>query len=190
MNAALLRLENLVSRMRAGSYAAQLIDISQAYVATLSSGGKLLFAGNGGSAADAQHIAAEYVVRYRANRRPYAAIALSTDTSVLTAAGNDLGFDALFARQVEALGRKGDCLILHSTSGESQNLIMAAEVAAFMGLNVIGFLGKGGGTLAGLCHLAVIVPSDDTGDIQCLHLKLEHMLCELVEVTLSEREAA
>ena len=151
------------------------------YARALEGGGTLFFAGNGGSAADAQHLAAEYVVRYSRNRKPLPAVALTTDTSLLTACGNDLGFDEVFARQVEALVRPGDLLVLHSTSGESPNLIRAAQAGKAKGAAVVALLGKGGGGLAELVDDALVVPSDDTAHIQEVHLAIEHVICELVE---------
>jgi D-sedoheptulose 7-phosphate isomerase len=150
----------------------------------LRSGGTLYFCGNGGSAADAQHVATEYVVRYAGTRRPLAAVALTTDTSLLTAAGNDFGFEQIFARQVEALCRPGDLLVLHSTSGRSPNLVAAARAAGTRGTRTVAFLGRGGGALAGEVDEALVVPADDTGQIQLLHLALEHLVVELVESAL------
>jgi D-sedoheptulose 7-phosphate isomerase len=158
--------------------------VAERYAGVLKGGGTLLFCGNGGSAADAQHLAAEYVVRYGATRRAFAAIALSTDTSILTAAGNDLGFEQIFARQVEALARKGDLLVLHSTSGDSANLIAAAREARGRGVTTVAFLGKGGGRLASEVDQAIVVPSQLTGQIQLIHLALEHLIVELVEQQL------
>jgi D-sedoheptulose 7-phosphate isomerase len=155
------------------------------YAETLRAGGTIFFCGNGGSAADAQHIAAEYVVRYSASRRPLAALALTTDSSVLTAAANDLGFERVFARQVEALCRPEDLLVLHSTSGESPNLLAAARAARERSVRTVGFLGRGGGALAGQVDEAIVVPSDDTGRIQVIHLALEHLIVELVEEELA-----
>jgi D-sedoheptulose 7-phosphate isomerase len=155
--------------------------LASRYAQVLRSGGTLFFCGNGGSAADAQHLAAEYVVRYSATRRPLAAIALTPDSSVLTAAGNDLGFDQIFARQVEALCGPGDLLILHSTSGQSPNLLAAARSARRLGLPTVAFLGKGGGALAGLVDEAVIVDSNETSLVQLIHLALEHLIVESVE---------
>jgi D-sedoheptulose 7-phosphate isomerase len=156
------------------------------YAEVLRHGGTLYFCGNGGSAADAQHIAAEYVVRYAENRRPLAAVALTTDTSVLTAAGNDLGFEQVFARQVEALCRPGDQLTLHSTSGQSPNLLAAARAARKAGVSTVAFLGKGGGALAGLVDEAVIIPSDQTSLVQLIHMALQHLIVESVEAELSK----
>jgi D-sedoheptulose 7-phosphate isomerase len=151
------------------------------FARTLSQGGTLFFAGNGGSAADAQHIAAEYVVRYKGDRRALPAIALTTDTSILTAGGNDLGFDDIFARQVDALARPGDLLVLHSTSGESANVIRAARAAKAKGAGVVALLGKGGGQLRALVDDALVVPASETARIQEIHLAVEHVICELVE---------
>jgi D-sedoheptulose 7-phosphate isomerase len=159
--------------------------VAARYVETLRAGGTLFFCGNGGSAADAQHIATEYVVRYSAARRPLAAIALTTDSSLLTAAGNDLGFERVFARQVEALCRPKDLLVLHSTSGESPNLLAAARTAREGSVRTVGFLGRGGGPLAAQVDEAIVVPSDDTGRIQVIHLALEHLIVELVEEELA-----
>jgi len=155
------------------------------YAETLRAGGTIFFCGNGGSAADAQHIATEYVVRYSASRRPLAALALTTDSSVLTAAANDLGFERVFARQVEALCRPGDLLVLHSTSGESPNLLAAAHAARNRSVRTVAFLGRGGGALMGHVDEAIVVPSDDTGRIQVIHLALEHLIVELVEEELA-----
>jgi D-sedoheptulose 7-phosphate isomerase len=161
-----------------------LARLAARYVATLKGGGTLFFAGNGGSAADAQHIATEYVVRYKGDRRAMAAIALTTDTSLLTAAGNDLGFDKLFSRQVEALCRKGDLLVLHSTSGNSPNLLEAAKAARAKGVAVVALLGKDGGPLKALVDEAYVVRSDVGSDIQETHLAIEHLIVEVVEAAL------
>jgi D-sedoheptulose 7-phosphate isomerase len=158
--------------------------IADAYVAALSTGGTVFFAGNGGSAADAQHLATEYVVRYQSNRPALRAVALTTDSSLLTAAANDLGFDEVFARQVEALARPGDVLSLHSTSGESPNVVRAAQVAKARGVRVVALLGKSGGRLRELADIALVVPSAETARIQELHLAIEHVICEMVEARL------
>jgi D-sedoheptulose 7-phosphate isomerase len=158
------------------------------YGATLRAGGTIFFCGNDGSAADAQHIATEYVVRYSASRRPLAALALTTDSSLLTAAANDLGFERVFARQVEALCRPRDLLVLHSTSGESPNLVAAARAARERSVGTVGFLGRGGGALAREVDDAIVVPSDDTGRIQVIHLALEPVFVELV-VEMLARDA-
>jgi D-sedoheptulose 7-phosphate isomerase len=159
--------------------------VAERYAEALRAGGTIFFCGNGGSAADAQHIATEYVVRYSASRRPLAAVALTTDSSVLTAAANDLGFERVFARQVEALCRPKDLLVLHSTSGESPNLLAAARAAREGSVRTVAFLGRGGGVLAGQVDEAIVVPSDDTGRIQVIHLALEHLIVELVEEELT-----
>ena len=159
--------------------------LADRYAAVLRQGGTLFFAGNGGSAAHAQHIAAEYVVRLSRPRRPLRAMALSVDPSVLTAAGNDLGFALVFSRQIEALARPGDLVLLISTSGQSANLIRAAEAARRVGAGVVALLGRDGGALAGLCDDAVIVPSTDTSRIQELQLAIDHIIVDLVESELA-----
>ena len=169
----------------AAEQAGAVADVAARYESVLRAGGRLFFAGNGGSAADAQHIAAEYVVRYQVTRPGLAAIALTTDTSVLTACANDLGFDEVFARQVEALCRPGDLLVLHSTSGESPNVIRAAQSAKARGVPVVAFLGKSGGELKALADVSLVIPSDVTAHIQELHLALEHVICEIVEDRLT-----
>lgn len=165
---------------RARTLAPQIAALATRYAATLRGGGTLFFAGNGGSAADAQHLATEYVVRYAADRRPLAALALTTDTSLLTAAANDLGFEQIFARQIGALGRKGDLLVLHSTSGRSANLLAAARAARERGVGTVAFLGRGG-PLAELVDESVLVDAPNAGQVQVLHVALEHLIVELVE---------
>lgn len=152
----------------------------------LASGGKLLLAGNGGSAADAQHWATEWMIRLHPEpvRRALPAIALTTDSSQLTAGANDIGFENVLARQVEGLGQRDDLLILISTSGQSENLLRAADKAHEECVKVLGILGKGGGALAEKCDHAVIVPSDDTGAVQEMHAIVGHLLCELSERAL------
>lgn len=158
------------------------IELALAMVqATVAGGGTLLFCGNGGSAADAQHLATEYVVRYRRKRRALRAIALTTDTSLLTAAGNDLGFDQIFARQVEALAKPGDLLIIHSTSGDSPNVLRAAETARELEVPVLAFSARDGGALRGLATHSVIVPTTRTDRAQEIHLCIEHLICDLIE---------
>jgi len=147
-------------------------------------GGKILFFGNGGSAADAQHLATELTVRYKSNRKAIAAIALTTDTSALTAIGNDLGFDELFARQIEALGRPGDVAIAISTSGKSANIIRGLKQAKAMGLVAAALGGKGGGQMLGIADPLLIVPSDTTARIQEMHITLGQMLCGALEIEL------
>jgi D-sedoheptulose 7-phosphate isomerase len=155
-----------------------------AAVAAIRGGGKLLFFGNGGSAGDAQHLATELTVRYIRDREPIAAVALTTDTSALTAIGNDLGFDQLFARQLRALGRKGDLAIGITTSGKSPNVILALQAARAMGITPAAFGGKGGGALKGLADPLLVVPSDTTARIQEMHIMLGQMLCGALEQEL------
>ncbi len=150
-------------------------------VDSLRSGGKLLFFGNGGSAADAQHIATEFVVKMGQERAPLAAIALGTDTSALTAAGNDFSFETIFARQIEALGRPGDAAIGISTSGNSANVVLALERAKAGELTAAALAGRDGGRLVGLAEPLLIVPSDDTNRIQEMHITLLHTLCGAIE---------
>jgi len=147
-------------------------------------GGKILFFGNGGSAADAQHLATELTVRYKSNRKAVAAIALTTDTSALTAIGNDLGFDELFARQIEALGRPGDVAIAISTSGKSANIIRGLKQAKAAGLVAAALGGKGGGDMVGIADPLLVVPSDTTARIQEMHITLGQMLCGALEIEL------
>lgn len=156
----------------------------QTILDTMISGGKVLLCGNGGSAADAQHLATEMMVRYEQQRRPFAAIALTTDSSLLTAHTNDYDFGTLFSRQVQGLGRAGDCLIAISTSGRSENVNQAAATARAMGLTVIALTGRDGGALAPLADLAVIVPSDVTARIQEAHILIGHYWCKAVETAL------
>jgi D-sedoheptulose 7-phosphate isomerase len=151
---------------------------------SLRRGGKLLLFGNGGSAADAQHIAAELVIRYKSDRPAIAAIALTTDTSALTACGNDLGFDALFERQIEALGRKDDVAIGISTSGKSQNVLRGLRQARTMGLQTVGLAGGTGGEMPSICDAVIIVPSLVTARIQEMHITIGHMLCKALEQRL------
>ena len=148
---------------------------------TFRSGGKLMVMGNGGSAADSQHFAAEIVSRFRLERPGLPAIALSTDTSILTAIGNDYGFDFVFRRQVEALALPGDIVVGISTSGNSTNVKMALELAREKGCRTIALLGRDGGSIKGVCDLALIVPSDDTPRIQEGHIAIIHIVCDLVE---------
>jgi D-sedoheptulose 7-phosphate isomerase len=155
-----------------------------AAAAAVQGGGKLLFFGNGGSAGDAQHLATELAVRYVRNRPPIAAVALTTDTSALTAIGNDLGFDHVFARQVEALGRKGDLAIAITTSGKSRNVTLALETARRQGLAAAAFAGRDGGDLVGLADPLLIVPSQTTARIQEMHIMLGQMLCGALEQEL------
>jgi D-sedoheptulose 7-phosphate isomerase len=170
----------------AGRAAADLAEPVQRYAAlvreTLAGGRTVFFAGNGGSAAHAQHVATEYVVRYRpVKRKAAAAIALSTDSSLVTAAANDLGFEQIFSRQIEAHGRRGDLLVLVSTSGKSANLLAAARAARAAGMKVVGLLAAGGGALAALVDLSVVVPTADAAHAQEIQLAIDHYVCSQVE---------
>ena len=160
-----------------------IVEAAELVAAGFRSGGKVLLCGNGGSAADSQHIAAEFVSALRRNfQRPaLPAIALTTDTSFLTANANDFGFEGGFARQVEALGRSGDVLIAISTSGNSENVVRAVELANGIGLRTIGVTGGGGGRLRGIATTLIRVPSEDTGHIQEAHIAIAHAFCDLVE---------
>ena len=156
-------------------------EASEIIVDTLKNGHKVLLCGNGGSAADAQHIAAELTGRYKSQRKGLPAIALTTDTSALTAISNDYGYQRVFDRQVEALASKGDLLIGISTSGNSQNVLSALTLAQKMGCSTLGFTGCDGGAMATLCTLNLIVPSNDTPRIQEMHILFGHILCQIVD---------
>lgn len=155
-------------------------------IETIRSGSKVMFAGNGGSAAEAQHFSAELVGRFRRERMPYAGLALSTDTSILTAIGNDYSYDEVFSRQIIALGRPGDLLIVFSTSGESRNLIFAAEAARGRDIQVAAITGPKQNSLASIADLGIRVPGPDTATVQELHTVVVHTVCEIVERELSE----
>ena len=159
-----------------------LVKLSEMTAATMKAGGKLLVAGNGGSAADAQHLVAEFVGRLTVSRPALRAIALTVDTSILTAVGNDFSFDHVFERQVEALGVPGDIFLGISTSGNSKNIVRAVKLANEMGLTTVGFSGNDGGKMAELCQLNIVIPSSTTMNIQESHLVLEHIYCMLVEL--------
>jgi D-sedoheptulose 7-phosphate isomerase len=176
-----LSLAALERAMKDASLLAAARKIAEIIIATLREGNKLLIVGNGGSAADAQHIAAEIMGRYKQDRRPHAAIALTTDTSALTAIGNDYGFEQVFARQVAGLGRRGDALLALSTSGRSPNILAALGTARQHGLVTIGFTGSKGETLRALCDHLLVAPSDDTAIIQQLHLAVAHGVCDEIE---------
>jgi D-sedoheptulose 7-phosphate isomerase len=159
--------------------------IADVMAGALRSGHKLLIAGNGGSAADAQHIAAEIIGRYKQDRPAYAAIALTTDTSALTAIGNDYGFEQIFARQVEGLGRRGDVLLALSTSGRSANILAALKAARQQGMVTVGFTGAQGTAMGASCDHLLAAPSDDTAVIQQIHLTFAHGICDVIEQTLA-----
>jgi D-sedoheptulose 7-phosphate isomerase len=149
--------------------------------------GKLLLAGNGGSAADAQHLAAEFLSRFLSDRRPLPAIALTTDTSVLTAIGNDYGFDHVFERQVRGLGKEGDVLVAISTSGRSRNVLAALRAAREIKVTTVGFTGKNPGEMAALCDHCLCAPSDETAIVQQIHMVAGHAICGLVEQAIARR---
>ncbi|HOW36004.1 MAG TPA: D-sedoheptulose 7-phosphate isomerase [Candidatus Omnitrophota bacterium] len=153
----------------------------------LRNGNKIIFFGNGGSAADSQHLAAELIGRFEKERRSLAAIALTTDTSSLTALGNDYGFDAVFARQLQGLGRRGDVAVAISTSGNSKNVLEAVRQARKMGIKVLSLTGCGGGKLACLSDISLIVPSRRTARIQESHICAAHVICELVEKSFPKK---
>ncbi len=164
-----------------GESGARIVD---ALVEALKAGGKILFCGNGGSAADAQHLAAELAGRLRLERRGLPAVALTVNASTLTAVANDYGYDEVFARQVEGLGKAGDVLIGISTSGSSANVVAALNTARATGLVTVGFLGEGGGAMEEYCDHSVLAPSDDTQRIQEIHIAIGHAICASVEEEL------
>src|SRR6478672_13530195 len=165
-------------------------DIAELTAGVLDDGGKLLLAGNGGSAGDAQHLAGEMLSRLNYDRAPAAAIALTTDTSVLTAIGNDYGYEQLFERQVRGLGRQGDVLVAISTSGRSANILRAIKAARELGIVTVGLTGKSGGEMAAICDLCLRAPSDSTPLIQQIHITAGHVICGLVEEQLFPRSGA
>jgi D-sedoheptulose 7-phosphate isomerase len=157
---------------------------AEAVTACLRRGGKVLFCGNGGSAADSQHLAAELVGRFHMTRRPLAAVALTTDTSILLAVANDMGFDEIFTRQVEALGRPGDLLVALSTSGNSKNVVQAVERARSLGMETVGLVGRSACGIDAAATLTIHVPADDPARIQEAHIAIGHILCDLTERAL------
>lgn len=182
--------ENFRQMAQDAALADTLQQVVQLCCQTLEAGGKLLFAGNGGSAADAQHWAGELVSRFYYDRPGLAAVALTTDTSILTAIGNDYGYDYVFARQIEALGKAGDVFIAISTSGNSPNIVRAVEAARESGLHTVGFTGQKGGKLAALCDNCFRIPSEETPRIQEGHEFIGHLLCALIESRIFPRENA
>jgi D-sedoheptulose 7-phosphate isomerase len=185
MNAQFAEAQRVMAAMLADDRLnANLEEATKACITCLQGGGKILLAGNGGSAADAQHIAGEFVSRFAFDRPGLAAIALTVDTSILTAIGNDYGYEKLFTRQVQALGNKGEVFIGYSTSGKSPNIISAFQEARNKGLVCIGLTGNRGGPMLELCDHLLEVPSSDTPKIQEGHLVLGHILCGLVEQAL------
>ena len=172
---------NNLEKLKNSNYADNLQEIIEVIVKSLKKGGKVLIAGNGGSAADSQHISAELIGRFMKERKAIPAIALTTDSSILTCMGNDYGYDAIFKRQVEGLGNEGDVFIGISTSGNSQNVIEAVKEAKNKGLITIGLLGKDGGKLKELCDYNITFPYEETARIQEHHIMTYHIMCEFVE---------
>jgi D-sedoheptulose 7-phosphate isomerase len=173
---------NVISAIVADAEIARMIEVvARSCVKALRNGNKILLAGNGGSAADAQHLAAEFVSRFYFDRPGLAAIALTTDTSALTAIGNDYGFDRLFSRQIDALGREGDVFIAISTSGNSPNVLKALGEGRSKGLITVGLTGQGGGKMAALCDHCLRMPSSETPKIQEGHIVVGHVICALIE---------
>ena len=160
----------------------QLVDLC---TTAIKNGNKIMFFGNGGSASDAQHLATELTIRFKDDRAPIAGLALTTDTSALTAAGNDYGFDYIFSRQLEALGNEGDVAIGLSTSGNSPNVLNALKSAKEKGISTVGFSGKDGGKMSEACDLLLVVPSNTTARIQEMHITIGHMLCAALEQNLN-----
>jgi D-sedoheptulose 7-phosphate isomerase len=173
-----------VARRTEAALSGAFAGLVAACVTSIRAGGKIMLFGNGGSAGDAQHLATELTIRYKKSRAPIAALALTTDTSALTAAGNDLGFERIFARQIEALGKAGDVAIAISTSGKSPNVIAALRQAKAMRLITAALGSKGGGDMAGLADHLLVVPSDTTARIQEMHITLGQMLCGALEIEL------
>ena len=181
------------ARLREEFFRARASDLREAALRAalcLAGGGKILLCGNGGSTADAQHLAAEFVNRFLMDRPALPALALSTDTSALTAIGNDLDFSQIFARQVEALGRKGDLLVGISTSGNSANVLAALQTARRTGLFTVGLTGQGGGGMAPLCHILLETPTRHTPLVQELHIAAGHLFCQLTDYYLFENVTA
>jgi len=179
-----LKLHNEVS-LKMHELSSSIDSIAKLAIKTIESGGKIILFGNGGSAADAQHIAAELVGRYKVNRKGLPAIALTTDTSALTSIGNDFGYENIFSRQLEALLNKNDLVIGISTSGNSLNVIKALEYAKNFGVRVIGLSGGNGGKMNNVCDLNLVIPSNDTPRIQEMHIFVGHTLCHLIDLNFS-----
>lgn len=177
----LLNISADLKKTVAETLSSEILDAAQKIQGRLEAGGKLLLMGNGGSAGDAQHIAAELVGRFKKERKAMPALALTVDTSSLTALGNDYGFDTIFERQVEALANKNDTVIGISTSGNSENIIRAVNKANSIGAFTIGLLGNDGGKLKDAVNLPIIIPSNDTARIQEVHITIGHIICEIIE---------
>lgn len=179
----ILEHKKLVSNLE--SIASHVDESSALILNSLQNKGCIFFCGNGGSAADSQHLAAEFTGRFVRERRSISGIALTTDTSALTAIGNDYGYDEIFARQLEGLARAGDCLVAISTSGNSSNIVRAIEKAKEIGVSTIGLLGRDGGVIKEICDVAVVVPSQSTARIQEMHILIGHTWCEEVDEIFS-----
>ena len=164
--------------------AVPIASFSRTIASALANGSTVFWCGNGGSAADSQHLAAELVGRFKKDRRPLRSVALTTDTSVLTCVANDYSYEDIFARQVEALSRPGDVLVGISTSGQSENILRAVKMARSLGLQTIGLLGKDGGVAKDLVDQAIVIPSESTARIQESHILIGHILCDLIEQEL------
>ncbi|MDD4900440.1 MAG: D-sedoheptulose 7-phosphate isomerase [Candidatus Omnitrophica bacterium] len=164
----------------------QIKEISDTFIESLKKGGKIILFGNGGSAADAQHIAAEFIGRFKKDRSALAAISLTTNTSVLTSLANDYGYDVVFAKQIEALGQKNDVAVGISTSGKAKNVILGMKQAKKMGIKTVAFTGSDGGDLIKYADVSFIVPSTVTARIQEMHITIGHVICELVEQSLCQ----
>jgi D-sedoheptulose 7-phosphate isomerase len=169
------------SKLTMESMSGKIEEAAKICIDCLKGGNKILIFGNGGSAADAQHIAAEIVGRYKTNRKGLPAIALTTDSSAMTAIANDFGYLHVFERQIEALGSKGDVLIGISTGGSSKNVLNGIKLGKTLNCKAIGFSGKDGGDLSSLCHVNIVVPSDDTPRIQEMHIVIGHTICQLID---------
>ncbi len=177
----LLNISADLKKTVAETLSSEILDAAQKIQGRLKAGGKLLLMGNGGSAGDAQHIAAELVGRFKKERKAMPALALTVDTSSLTALGNDYGFNTIFERQVEALANKNDTVIGISTSGNSENVVRAVNKANSIGAFTIGLLGNDGGKLKDAVNLPIIIPSNDTARIQEVHITIGHIICEIIE---------
>lgn len=173
-----------LKRTVADTLSGDILEAANRIKSRLEKGGKLILMGNGGSAADSQHIAAELVGRFKKERRAMPAIALTVDTSSLTALGNDYGFDTIFERQIEALARENDAVVGISTSGNSENVVRALKKANSLGAETIGLVGNNGGKIKEVANLSIVVPSNDTARIQEVHITIGHIICELIEEDL------
>lgn len=171
----------LLNTLKGSEYMKTVENAADCMVNCIRNGNKIILAGNGGSAADAQHFAGEIVGRFTMERKSIPALSLCVDPSVMTCIGNDYGYDMVFARQMEGLGQAGDVFVAISTSGNSENIIKAIEAAREKGIKVVGFLGKGGGKIKDMCDYALVVPSDDTPRIQEIHTFTVHLMCEYIE---------